>query len=76
MRSARGVEPTGIAGDGRRTLQRRGLHHRRDFARYGPGSRGALAFRLTPIGIFGCGLVELPSVSVDVGSIGGVGGET
>ena len=76
MRSAGGVKPSGSAGKRRRALRRRGLHNGRDFGRCGPRSGGPLAFGLTLGGVFGCGLVELTSASVDDGSIGGAGGGT
>ena len=74
--STGGVKPSGSAGEGRRAIRRRGLHDGRDFGRCGPRSGGALAFSLTLSGVFGCGLVELTSASVNDGSIGGAGGGT
>ena len=76
MGSTGGIKPSGSAGEGRKALRRRGLHDGRDFGRCGPRSGGALAFSLTPSGVFGCGLVELASASVDDGSIGGARGGT
>ena len=76
MRSAGGIEPSGSAGEGRRSLRRRGLHNGRDFGRCSPRAWGALAFSLALCGVLGCSLVELTSASMNDGSIGGAGGGT
>ena len=74
--STGGVKPSGSAGEGRRAFRRRGLTDGRDFGRCGPRTGGALAFSLALSGVFGCGLVELTSASVNDGSIGGARGGT
>ena len=76
MRSAGGIQPSGSAGKGRSALRRKGLHDGRDFGRCSPRAGGALAISLALCGVFGCGLVELTSGSVDEGSIGAAGGRT
>ena len=76
MGSTGGVKPSGSAAEGRRAFRRRSLHDGRDFGHCGPRTGGALAFSLTLSGVFGYGLVELTSASVNDGSIGGAGGGT
>ena len=76
MGSAGGIEPSGSAGEARRALQSRGLHDGRDGGRCSSRAWGAPALSLALYDVLSCGLVELTTVSVNVGSTGGVGGGT
>ena len=76
MRSAGVVEPSGMTGERRRALRRRGLHDGRDFGHCSPRAGGALAFSIALYSVLGCGLVELTGASMNYCSVGGAGGET